>query len=232
MSYSSKLVSIKKIIINFIILSLRRFLNVARFMCAFLLSSLDHIFGTIPTLIRANRIVSKKIKDKLSEDFSSGDPRLKLPIEYLKEYYNSEIDRLSRIEEKAKATVVGVTIAVTLITAPTILLPTTLDDFANQADFIKWLLLISLIIAVTFLLLSGYFAFLAFSVGEISKPLLEDHISLKKKKQVRETYIRYIELNSLRIIQRANLLSASMDCLRNGLVLFLILLIISLISIF
>lgn len=209
----------------------RVFVCVARSVFVFLLSSIDQISGTIPNLIRANRIISKKILDKQNEELSSDDPRLKLTTAHLKEYYNSEIDRLSRIEEKARATVVGVTIAITIISAPSILLPTRLDDLLNQTNLVKWLLIISLILAIAFLLLSGYFAFLAFSVGEMSKPLLEDHISLKQENQIRKSFIKYIELNALRIIQRANLLSASMDCLRNGLVLFLFILIMSLVSI-
>jgi len=232
MSYKDRLVSIHKGITGFLSRSFRVFVRVARSVFVYLLSGIDQVFGTIPNLIRANRIVSKKILDKQNEELSSGDPRLKLPIEHLKEYYNSEIDRLSRIEEKARATVVGVTIAITIIAAPSVLLPTRLDDIVNQTYLVKWSLIISLIFAVAFLLLSGYFAIMAFSVGEVSKPLLEDHTSIKQENQIRKSFIKYIELNSLRIIQRANLLSASMDCLRNGLVLFLFVLIMSLVSIF
>lgn len=231
MSYKIEISEIRKILMRNISIVLQFLIRVLQFVINFLLSVIDQLLGTIPSLVRANRIISKKILGKYSDELSSDDPRLQLPIEHLKEYFNSEIERLTRIEEKGKSTVAGVTIAITIITGPSVLLPTRLDDIINQPNSIKWSLIVALVLAVVFLLFSGYFSFLAFSVGEISKPLLDDHVSIKEDNQVRKDFIKYIELNSLRIIQRANLLSASMDCLRNGLVLFLFVLIMSLVSI-
>lgn len=210
--------------------AIRAIIHFLRPLFALFFSIINQVVGTIPILCHANRIISKRISDKKNEDFSPDDLRLKLPLKHLKEYYNSEIDRLVRIEDKAKSTILGITISITIIATPSVLLPTRINDLANESANIKGLLIIALILAVAFLLLSGYLAFLAFNVGEISKPLLEDHASLKPKDQIRKTFIKYIELNALRIIQRANFLSASFDCLRNGLVLFLLVLIMSLAS--
>lgn len=189
----------------------------------------DQGLGTIPSLIQANRILKTKIQNLYVEGVSDSDIRLKLPVDHLKDYAKLEIERLDRIEEKAKSTVLGVGIAISLAT-PSVLLPTNTAAFQNHPFYFKLILTIAIGLAVAFLLMSGYLALSAYKVGEISSPRLEYHPSLISENEIREGLILLIDLNVLRIIQKANMLSASMDCLKNGLVLFFLILVISLSS--
>lgn len=218
--------------IKIVLVSVFRFIyQIISFVFRFLFLVFDQIFGTIPSLLRANRILKVKIQNLQIEGVSDSDPRLQLPIDHLESHIKLEIDRLIRIEEKAKSMVLGVGITISLVTA-IILVPTQPVMFVNYPFNVK-LVLISIIgLANFFLLVSGYLALSAFKVGEISFPRLEDHPLIVTEEEIRENLILLIDMNVFRIIQKANMLSASMDCLRNGLFLFFLLLIGSLLSIF
>ena len=197
------------------------------FFVQLLFDIINQVLGTIPKLIVANAKIKRKIDNLKNTTIKNEDSRLKLSLKFIKQYFSSEIERLNRIEDKARSTIIGVTIAISIITGPSLLLPSRLDEFNQQPCLIKWLFVISLLLAVFFLLISGYLSFLAFRVGQVSKPLLVNGSGNTTKIEEKKLYIKFIETNKYRIMQRSNFLAASMDCLRNGLVLFFTLLVFS-----
>ena len=188
---------------------------------------IDQVLGTVPSLIRADRALRAKVIKIYNDGILDSDPRLQLPVDHLKDYNKWEIERLDRIEDKAKSMVLGIGIAISLAT-PSVLLPTRTATFVNEPLYFKLALTIGLAFAVSFLLMSGFLSLSAFKVGEVSFPRLEYHPPLYSDDEIRGALILQIDLNVMRVIQKANLLSASMDCLRNGLFLFFIVLIVSL----
>jgi hypothetical protein len=193
----------------------------------FLLRSVDQLLGTLPNLIRANLILSRKISQKSSQEVSSCDRRLELPTEHLRSQYEVDLKRLERIEEKARSTVIGVAISVSLAT-PSILLLTRPDALAGESFCAKLFLAILLALAVLFLLVSGFLALSGYKVGSVYRPRIEDHESLTSEQEIRKGLLFYIELNRLLVIRKANFLSGSMDCLRNGITLVLVFLVVAL----
>jgi hypothetical protein len=189
----------------------------------------DQVLGSIPSLIRAKLILVKRAAEKQRAGISSSDPRLKIPEEDLKAELESDIKRLEGIEDKAKSTVLGVTLSVSLA-SPAILLLVQQDVFADETLTLRVTSAIILVAAITFLFVSGYLSLSGYQVGQVSRPGLENHESLVTPDDARKVILYSIDLNVLRVIQKANLLSASMDCLRNGLVLILVFLLLAALS--
>jgi len=228
---SANLFSKGQTLLYVLISTLQSLYRIIRRFSKFIPLIFDQTLGTVPSLIRANRILRSKILNLQVEGITDSDPRLQLPIDHLKDHFKLEIERLDRIEDKARSTVLGVGIAISLAT-PSVLLPTRTTTFANEPLYFKLLLTIAIGLAVAFLLMSGFFALTAYKVGEISFPRIDNHPSLVSEDKIREDLVLIIDLNVLRIIQKANLLSASMDCLRNGLLLFFLVLAVSLLTVF
>ncbi len=186
----------------------------------------DLFLGSIPSLIRADIILKRKLAKTLDIEIPSTDPRLKIPEDELKAKLEADFRRLERIEDKAKSTIFGAALSVSLA-SPGILLLVQSDVFADEAFVLKVMSAIVLMAAIFFLLISGYLSLSGYKVGELFQPNIEDHIKLIKPIEVRKVILRCIDLNTFRVLQRANLLSASMDCLRNGLILILVFLVLA-----
>jgi hypothetical protein len=141
----------------------------------------------------------------------------------------SDFKRLERIEEKARSTVLGVALSVSLAT-PGILLLTQAEVLADEALVVRIVSAVVLVFAVAFLLTSGYSALSGYNVEQVFRPRLEDDAPLVSSEEARKAILQCIDLNTLRKLQKANLLSASMDCLRNGLVKILVFLLLAALS--
>lgn len=190
---------------------------------------IDQILGTVPNLVRANRIIEKKLRKKQEEGILTSDPRLKLTEDEVKEVFEVDLRRLERIEEKARATVIGVTLAVSLA-SPGILLFVQPDIMADEPLSYRRISAAFFVVAILFLAISGYLSLSAYKVGQIMRPRLEDSKILTSVQNALEVLLMSRDYNVLRILQKANLFSASMDCLRNGLFLLLIFIVLSVIS--
>lgn len=186
-----------------------------------LLRFIDQLLGTIPSLVRAQNIISKKISERNSKEILTSDDRLKLPLDHLKSNFKIDLKRLEGIEEKARGTVIGVAISVSL-SSTSILLLTRQDALASENTTIKILLAVLISLSVFFLLASGFLALSAYRVGAVFRPRIVEHIGIRDESELKKSFLSYIEMNRLLIIRKANFLSASMDCLRNGLFLILL----------
>ncbi len=195
----------------------------------FMLSAFDQTLASIPSLIRANIILNNKLRERLSYSISKNDPRLKIPEKDLREYLETDIKRLERIEDKAKSTVIGVALSVSLA-SPGILLLVQTDVFADEAYVLRVFSAIVLVFSILFLLISGYLALSGYKVGRVFLPQPTNNSKLVKYREARRNIIDCIELNQIRVLHNANLLSASMDCLRNGLLLVLMFLVFAIVS--
>jgi hypothetical protein len=181
---------------------------------------LDQTLASIPSLIRAQIILDRKFSERLNSSILNTDPRLKISEQELKEYLELDITRLERIEDKAKSTVIGVALSVSLA-SPAILLLVQTDVFADETISLRVISATILILSIFFLLFSGYLALSGYKVGKVFLPQPSHNSKLIKTLEAKRNILNCIELNQIRVIQNANLLSASMDCLRNGLILVL-----------
>jgi len=172
-------------------------------------SFVDSILGSIPSLLRANGILEKK------KDEAKVDPAFrKIPNEGILEIYSGDIRRLATIEEKARATVVGISVAASLLPATVLL--------TDNKIFITHDLSAAIIVLWTvtffFFCTSGLLAFLVLSPIPVYQLRLKDHPAIVGDDKNRDSLILAIALNELSILQKANQLSASMSCLRNAVI--------------
>lgn len=193
----------------------------------YILKSINVILGTIPSLLKADLIISRKIKEKQIDEISDSGLRIRISTEDLEKELESTLHRLERIEDKAKSTILGLALSISLA-APSILLLVQEDVFADEIPLLKNFSAIILISAIIFLIISGYLSMYGYQAGMIYKPQLQNNN--KGANEAKREILNCIELNELVILKRANLLSAGMDCLRNGLVFVLIFIIIAVIS--
>lgn len=185
---------------------------------------MDQLLGTAPSLIRAFFIINKKKQALLDKGPVAKEPRLKLPLSHIKSYYEKEMERLAYIEDKARTTVLGITIAVGLASSG-FLFPANGSFYSQMPENWKNLMLIILFLTIIFILLSGFLSLLVMNVGRVYQLSLTDHQSNVRKKVVKEKLTFYIDLNEYIILEKSNLYSASMACLRNGLLCLMILVI-------
>lgn len=180
--------------------------------------TLDAVFlGSVVTLLRANGTVRKKIQRSGPEQYDD-DERLKHAIGHLEKALVVSVDRLQRIEDKATSTVIGVGVAVTIIGSATAFLGGD-GPLGTSGMGVRFAAAALLLAAMFFLLLSGYLALRAYAIGEVYRPTLHDAAPLASGLQAKKVLLHCIEQNERVGTRRANLLSASFACLRNGLVL-------------
>jgi hypothetical protein len=187
---------------------------------------LEQVLGTIPALVVANRKLSSRIASLAQTPVVATDPRFRLTLDQIKDHFDVDLQRLARIEEKARATVFGVALSVGLVTPGLTLLTGT----AMKANDPKVPSAALLCIAVFFLLASGYLAIQGYKAGSVFRPRPENHPPLVSPEEELETFIRCLDLNELTLLKKNNFLSASIDCLRNGLVATLALLLLVIIG--
>lgn len=186
--------------------------------------TLNQVLGTVPNLIRANRKLATRIADARATSIPSSDQRLQLPLQLVKEQFEWDLRRLARIEDKARATVFGVSLSVSL---PTLGLALLAGAGTLRGGELRAPSAALLCIAVLFLLASGYFALLGYKAGKVSHPQLKDNEPLVSSEEAQRIVLHCLDLNTLRILRKNNLLSASIDCLRNGLAAILALLLLA-----
>jgi len=179
------------------------------------------LFGSVISLLRANMAVRKKIQSNAPERYDD-DERLKHAVGDLDKALAVSVDRVQRIEAKATTAVIGVGIAVALLGSGTAILGGggPLGTCGMGARVAAAAVLVA---GMFFLLLSGYLALRAYAIGEGYRPTLLDAAPLASEQVAKKILLYCIEQNERVGTLRANLLFASLSCLRNGLFLVAVL---------
>ena len=139
----------------------------------------------------------------------------------MRSYRDSESKRVIQIEDKSRTTVFAVSLSV-IFTSSGILVLANPDVFKSSLDIWQHLAKIIFFLSIIFFLASGYCALLGYKTGQFyteslgEMALTEDVIDKKKR------LIKGIEINQYRILQKSNLLSASIACIRNALMMLAI----------
>ena len=175
------------------------------------------LLGSVVALLRANKKVRGKIA-AVTPEFYSDDDQLQHSLDTLQTAREASVDRLRRIEDKATSTVIGVGIAVTIIGSASAFLGGGSPLAASSAGA-RAAVAALLVAAIFFLLLSGYLALRARAVGEVYGPSLRDTHPLVSEERAKLVALYCIEQNHKVGTLRANYLSASFACVRNGLAL-------------
>lgn len=179
------------------------------------------LFGSTLTLWKANKAVQKKI-DECSLGQFEDDERLKHSKQELDAMLTLSIQRLERIENKAMGTLLGVAVAIAVF-------GTTSGLFGKDGlleaytSFVRNVAAVGLLFAMLYLFSSGLLALGAYKIGQIYRPTLLDRAPVTDLTTEKRIILYSIEQNQRAATLRSNRLSASFACLRNGLVIVLVL---------
>lgn len=188
---------------------------------------LSIIFAIFPTLhcTLANRKVKRQITQ---QDLKNSEaPNLKkanAPLDVLKEKYNESIKQKDSLEGKAKTSVIGVTIAVTLMLG----YPSFLSGLLERLEFREaycWAII--LFIAAVAYMLGSAFHSMSLIINE--NMVYGPDISIKDQQ---EEYRNSIGLNQLQNIVRNNHACASYTSIRNSLICLFIVMFIGIVPLF
>lgn len=179
------------------------------------------LLGSLCALCRANKILQKRIDNCAAEQFTK-DARIQHSRDDLKVMLTISIQRLERIENKAMGTLLGVAVAIAVFGATSGILGSD-GLLAGKRYILQIVAAVLLIIAMLYLFASGFLALGAYRIGQVYRPMLEDCTPIANEEQEKTVLIYSIEQNQRAATMRSNRLSASFNCLRNGLVVVLIL---------
>lgn len=189
---------------------------------------LNQVAGTLPELFSAQRIVEAKRKERQGRTISDDDQRLRVPAPKLEAQVQEERDRIARIEDKARGTVVGITIAVSVAGAGIGMFAT--DGIFDSAGPLRIGAAIVLVFGLLFFLASGWLALLAYAASPLHTPDIGDRPETRATENPvssepsdddpvwRRTLLDCLELNRFLATAKTNRFSASITLLRNGLV--------------
>ena len=169
------------------------------------------LFAIFPMFahIGANR----KLKRKISANESILDYKIDpVSIKTLMDEYNDTFSIKNRIEEKAKTNLIGITIAITIIIgAPNIV---SIVEKKYDSIVLQWLTFFLLVFVVLLLLFAGILA---------TKLLFDKNaMDYNVDNQDENNYGKCITNNRLRNIARNNMLYSSYACIRNALIILIL----------
>jgi len=150
------------------------------------------------------------------EDFKSKE---NVDERNLKECHEKEIERKKTIEEKAKASLLAITLAITLMLGIiTFILKNPIE--IGKSDLLhnsKFVLIFSC--GVLYFLYAGWAALRSIRIDEFAEISLEDEIRIKQNQASRnKELVQCIELNRLVTRKRSNYLDSSYIGIRNGII--------------
>lgn len=186
-------------------------------MCRRLWGFIDAVFlGELGTCIRANRLLRSKMKDcDLAEFLES--PCLHLPLESLKSFHSVSIERIMRIEGKAMGTLIGVGVAIPVLSS--------VSGIVGRDGILahtKPALMVSaaalLMVAILSFLGSGWLALHSYRIGEVYRPNMDDYDTGADPRQLARVLVYSTKQNDRIASIRSNWLTAAFNQLRNGLV--------------
>lgn len=181
----------------------------------------DVLTALFPVL--GNLKANNKLRKRLKNYVEPGEERLQTPlsmssnpdaitVESLKEQYADALKTKDKFEDKAKATIICVTISVSLIMGASGLL----SSVASRFDFplVKWL---------------SYVLFLYAVLSMISAAIMDIKVLVNEntifpfpadcpEEEIRETYDIYIGKNVTQNIIRNNYVFTAYECIRNALI--------------
>ncbi len=171
------------------------------------------LFGDVFKMQHANKLLNIKIKECRDEHFKN-DKRLNHSEDRLSCALNYSVALVQKIEGKATNTLIGIVIAVSLIS-------TTMGMVGDGGAFSKLtttnynIVGLLFVVAMAYLISSGYLALQAYSIGVIYGPTLYDYAPLVEPSKQHAVMLFCIEQNQRIAIIRSNRLSACFNCLRN-----------------
>src|SRR5690606_3719665 len=199
---------------------------------AFLQNIFNNIIFPFPKLLKASRTINKKIyrlnksteEDPYTYEYASNN--LNIEDKVLLDTLNDTIEKKKTLEDKAKSTLIAITISTTLIAN----ILKFLQDINGNPVFVMILLLTIGFLSLLYMVVAGLLSLYCISeVNSVAVMYPEDYLlsEEEKKTQIADN----IEYNFLNNLKRNNLMATSYKCIIVSLLLLIVFFIISSITI-
>lgn len=190
----------------------------------------NQIAGTVPELSSKQRLVELRRRDRERNAIPPDDRRLLVPALKLEAQVEAERNRIARIEDKARGTVVGITIAVSVAGAGIGMFSR--NGIFNVGGVLTYSAAFVLVLGLGYFLGSGWLALSAYAATPLHTPDLRDRPETRAANPSasgqsaatpdddttwRNTLLDCLDLNRFLATKKTNLFSASITLLRNGL---------------
>lgn len=183
------------------------------------------VFKVFPNLEAT--IIKKNLEEEINtlkqkQEIDFFDPNIK--IENLENLQRKEMERNKVIEDKAKLTIVGITIAISTFSIGIVIYNSINASDVSQKNFLSLFLLIVFIISFIYLVLSGLSALTSLSLKEVHDIYLDDELELLTKDESFKIsrMIKNLRLNYHVTPQKEIYLIASYQNIKNGILWLLI----------
>lgn len=181
----------------------------------YLRSVFDEIVADGISVAIAERKIRKRILELEKRDSMTADPRAKVPLTAMLRYHDEERDRRRRIEEKARAGLLAITLAFSVIFAGLGVMKSQAGGSALTGNW-SLVLLVFLIAGVVYLFGAGLAALRAMGIGRVYAMDLGKEVELSTDEEKAGYLLLCLELNQLTTLNRSNYTYVSFKCIRNG----------------
>ena len=165
-----------------------------------------------------NYKINKKVKKDNTNIFSYIENSEKISLEKIEEQYNDSLYDKSKLEDKAKTSVVGITITITLILSVSNVLNGIVDKYNSKP--ITWIAFFLALLSVVYMVSAGILAIKVLVNENIAYKINIKNLSNDKK--LRKDYECCISKNRNQNVVRNNNIYTSYECIRNSIVCLLI----------
>lgn len=187
----------------------------------------DYIFP-FPTLYSSSNTINKKIYNLIESncdtpycyEYSSSNKGINIDI--LLNILKDTIDNKKTLEDKAKSTLIAITISITLI----INLLNFIKNIENNSTFLMGVLVILGIVCVFYMIMAGVLSLYSISeINTVANMFPEDYLLPDEEKRLQIS--DNIEYNYLNNLKRNNFMTTSYKCMISSISILLIIYIIS-----
>ena len=174
---------------------------------------LARITCDIPKTIRITKNIDSAMCRLQEDGISQDDKRIKLSTKLIQSYAQTDMERLRSIEDKARITAIGITLALSLVLAGS----GRLDSLINgQNSFLMYLSDILTVLTALYFLMAAFWSLRALQVKSIFHVSLEDHVEICDFNKMRLRHLEVLDLNRKLITKNINFIEVSYNALING----------------
>ncbi len=180
----------------------------------------DEVSGSLIGLFVANRKITARIRQLERKEPTStyhNDVRAQLPVDLLLRQLDEEHSRRRVVEDKARTNVLGIALAISGMFAGTAIVSSWSATNECAIDWQLWVFLPLLFLGIGFLLAGGWVALRVFRIMPVYTWTLEEESETPSEDKAMHV-LWYIELNQGATTVKANQVSSSYSCIRNGII--------------
>lgn len=164
---------------------------------------------------------NKKLKQDKSNNFSYIENSDNIGKDNFEKTYNESLSDKSKLEDKAKTNVIGITITITLILSVSDIL----DKISVKYDseIIAWISFFFVLFSIIYMVIAGILAIKVLVNENVAYRINLNSLSESNERSLIDNYKACISKNRKQNLVRNNIIYTSYECIRNSIICLLIL---------